>query len=94
MLSNISKAKRRSIAKTTLESLKVGQAASSHWDYWAAEFRSVPRAVTASKQWEGCCWKCVWIGRGNAASTQALGHLISYFKLADPNSRLYLGTCE
>lgn len=50
MLTNISKAESRGISKTTLESLKVGQAASGHWDYWAAEFRSVPRAVTASKQ--------------------------------------------
>ena len=51
MLTNISEAKRRGISQTTLESLKVGQAASGHWDYWAAEFRSVPKALTASKQW-------------------------------------------
>lgn len=73
MLSDISKAKRRSISKTTLESLKVGQAASSHWDYWAAEFRSVPRAVTASKQWGGCCWKCVWIGRRECGIHAGIG---------------------
>lgn len=51
MLTNISKAKSRGVAKTTLERLKVGQAASGHWDYWAAEFRSVPRAITDSEQW-------------------------------------------
>lgn len=52
VLTNIMEAERRGISKTALWSLKVGQAASGHCNDWAAEFRSVPWSVTASKQWE------------------------------------------
>lgn len=47
----LSNAKRRGIFKTSLETWKVGQAASGHWHYWAAEFRTMPRAVTSHQCW-------------------------------------------